>query len=86
MLNRRTILTGLAAAPLARPAIAQPANRLLRFVPQAAYSSPDPVWTTAIVVATHALMVWDTLYGVDLALTPRPQMCAGHELSADALT
>lgn len=84
MLKRRTLLAGL-TAPLARPAIAQKA-RMLRFVPQAAYSTPDPVWTSAIVVATHAMMVYDTLYGVDLALTPRPQMCAGHEVSADGLT
>jgi peptide/nickel transport system substrate-binding protein len=54
-------------------------------VPQAAYSSPDPIWTTATVVQTHGLMVWDTLYGVDLALTPRPQMCAGHDVSPDRL-
>lgn len=87
MPTRRRLLATAAAAGLARPAIAQPANaRLLRFVPQAAYSSPDPVWTSAIVVGTHALMVWDTLYGVDLALTPKPQMCAGHEVSADGLT
>ncbi len=86
MLTRRHAIAGTAAAVLSRPAIGRAAaTRVLRFVPQAAYSSPDPVWTTAIVVATHALMVWDTLYGVDLGLTPRPQMCAGHDVSADGL-
>ncbi len=84
MLNRRHMLAATAASGLARPARAA-ASRVLRFVPQAAYSSPDPVWTSAIVVATHALMVWDTLYGVDLGLTPRPQMCAGETVSADGL-
>ena len=59
---------------------------MLKFVPQAAYSVPDPIWTTAIIVATHAFMVWDTLYGVDLKLNPHPQMCAGHKLSSDGLT
>jgi peptide/nickel transport system substrate-binding protein len=85
MPSRRRVLAGLTAAALARPAIAQRPS-LLRFVPQAAYSTPDPVWTSAIVVATHAMMVWDTLYGVDLGLIPRPQMCAGHEVSDDART
>ncbi|HWX47726.1 MAG TPA: ABC transporter substrate-binding protein [Roseomonas sp.] len=88
MLSRRgligtTLATGLGLPSLAR---AQSSARRLRFVPQAAYSSPDPIWTTAIVVQTHALMVWDTLYGVDIGLTPHPQMCAGHELSDDRLT
>ena len=86
MVPRRYLLAGIAAS-LARPSLAQPAAaRVLRFVPQAAYSTPDPVWTTAIVVQTHAFMVYDTLYGVDLALTPQPQMCAGHEVSPDGLT
>jgi peptide/nickel transport system substrate-binding protein len=83
--KRRTLLGGAAAA-MARPVLAQPAkSRVLRFVPQAAYSVPDPVWTTAIVVVTHSLMVYDTLYGVDMNLTPQPQMCAGSSVSADGL-
>ncbi|MBE9604561.1 ABC transporter substrate-binding protein [Acetobacteraceae bacterium H6797] len=89
MLTRRglfgTTAAGLAGG-LARPAFSQGRQRVLRFVPMAAYSSPDPIWTTAIVVQTHALLVWDTLYGVDINLMPHPQMCAGHELSDDKLT
>ena len=48
-MKRRDVLkTGAAAgvAGLARPAIAQ-GSRVLRFVPQANLSSPDPIWTTA---------------------------------------
>jgi peptide/nickel transport system substrate-binding protein len=89
MLTRRHILGGVPVAlagTLARPSIGRAAaDRVLRFVPQAAYSAPDPIWTTAIIVATHAYMVWDTLYGVDIGLTPHPQMCAGHEVSHDGL-
>ncbi|MEJ1975946.1 MAG: ABC transporter substrate-binding protein, partial [Acetobacteraceae bacterium] len=75
MITRRHVLAAAAATGLARPALAQPASsRVLRFVPQAGYSTPDPIWTTAIVVQTHAFMVWDTPpYGVDLALNPKPQ-------------
>ncbi len=90
MLTRRHLLAAPAAAALgtalARPALAKGPSQVLKFVPAAAYSSPDPVWTTAIVVAIHALMVWDTPYGADMSLTPKPQMCEGHEVSDDGLT
>jgi len=90
MLTRRHFLAAPAAAALsgalARPALARGSDKVLKFVPAAAFSSPDPVWTTAIVVAIHALMVWDTPYGADMSLTPKPQMCEGHEVSADQLT
>jgi peptide/nickel transport system substrate-binding protein len=87
MITRRKALASAAALGLCRPAIAQPSGaRTLRFVPQAGYVTPDPIWTTAIVVQTHAFMVWDMPYGVDLALNPHPQMCAGHEVSDDGLT
>ena len=86
-MQRRTVLGAAAAATalaLARPSLAKPA-RVLRFVPQANLSSPDPIWTTSDPVRNHAYLIYDTLYGVDTQLTPSPQMCAGHELSADGL-
>jgi peptide/nickel transport system substrate-binding protein len=92
--KRRTVLAGVpagaiaqAAAPLCRPAIGQNmAARVVRFVPQANLTSPDPVWTTANVTRNHAYMVWDTLYGLSTDLRPSPQMCAGHDMSEDGLT
>ncbi|HEY0420737.1 MAG TPA: ABC transporter substrate-binding protein [Acetobacteraceae bacterium] len=84
-MQRRSLILGAAAA-LARPAIAQPANRVLRFVPQANLANPDPVWTTTIVAANHAYMIWDTLWGLDESLTPQPQMLEGAETSDDRLT
>jgi peptide/nickel transport system substrate-binding protein len=86
-MQRRTVLGAAVAATalaLARPSLAKPA-RVLRFVPQANLSSPDPIWTTSDPVRNHAYLIYDTLYGVDTQLTPSPQMCAGHELSADGL-
>ena len=86
-MNRRRLLgAALGAIALARPAIAQGASRVLKFVPQANLANPDPVWTTATVAANHAHMVWDQLWTFDEALTPRLQMLAGVTTSDDKLT
>ena len=84
MITRRTALT-LAASALATPAIAQPASTL-RFVPQGNLNNPDPVWTTTTLARNHGLMIWDTLYAVDGALNPQPQMVAAHEIRDDGRT
>src|SRR5260221_10479105 len=75
-----------AAVSLSAPHIATAQNaRVLRFVPQANLSSLDAVAGTQYVVRNAALMVWDTLYGIDSKLDPKPQMCEGHEASADQM-
>ncbi|HEY4251459.1 MAG TPA: ABC transporter substrate-binding protein [Roseomonas sp.] len=82
-MNRRHFLTATAAA-LAAPRLARAQGaRMLRFVPQADLSGMDPVITTRQVVRNAALLVWDTLYGVGADFVPKPQMCEGHDLSAD---
>ena len=68
------------------PALAQSASRTLRFIPHADLSSIDPVGTTGYVVRNHGYMVYDTLYALDSAFRPRPQMAEGHEVSADGRT
>lgn len=80
-----TAATG--AVALATPVIAraQGAN-VLRFIPQANLSSMDAVAGTQYVVRNAALMIWDTLYGVNSKLEPQPQMAEGHEVSADFQT
>ncbi len=85
---RRNFIAGAAAAaaaaPLARPALAQGARaRTLVFVPQANLSSLDPVWTTATVTRNFAFLVYETLYGLDATLKPSPQMAAGHQVADD---
>jgi peptide/nickel transport system substrate-binding protein len=87
-MRRRDLLKAaplFAASQLAAPALAQ-AQKPLRFIPQANLTSLDPIWTTAVITYNHAYMVYDTLYGYDGAGTMQPQMCDGHEVSADALT
>ena len=85
MLRRDVLIGSAAAAAFARTARSAAANTI-RFVPQADLSSIDPVWTTATVAFNHGMMVYDSLYGVDLSLKAQPQMVAGHEISADQLT
>jgi peptide/nickel transport system substrate-binding protein len=90
-IDRRGLLklgAGLAAgARLAAPSLALAQNqRVLRFVPQANLANLDPIWTTLYVVRNASFLFWDTLYGVDSTLTPRPQMSEGHEVSDDKLT
>lgn len=73
-----------AAGGLSAPALAQvPANRILRFVPQANLANFDPIWGTQYVVRNAAVLVWDTLYGVNAQLEPKRQMVEGEEVSAD---
>ena len=84
-MHRRSLLAlaaGAAATGLARPALAQ-TPKTLRFVPQSDLTILDPVFTTAYVTRTHALLVWDQLYGLDEQLQPQPQMVAGHTVEDD---
>jgi peptide/nickel transport system substrate-binding protein len=85
-MDRRHLLAGAAAglaagtigAP-ARPALAQgEAARVLRYIPQADVSILDPLNTTAYPTRNHGHMCWDTLYGLDEAFRPQPQLAAGH--------
>jgi len=89
-MHRRRLLqgTGLAlAAPLAAPhlALAQGNARTLRFVPQGNLANIDPIWTTTTLARNHGLMIYDTLFGLGRDFQPKPQMAAGHEVSADGL-
>ncbi len=87
-MQRRDLLKAAAGAGiLAAPRLAGAAGaRVLRFVPQANFANLDPVWGTQYVVRNASLLVWDTLYGLDSGLVPRPQMCEGHERSDDGLS
>jgi peptide/nickel transport system substrate-binding protein len=87
-MQRRHLLAGAAVAGmLPRPSIAQSAKaRTLRFIPEGNLANPDPIWTTTTVARNHGFMIYDTLFGVDAKLSPKPQMCEAYELSDDKLT
>ena len=88
MVSRRSFLSaaaGTAAAPLLpAPALAQPAAaRTLRFIPQADVTVLDPLSTTSYAVRNHGHLCWDTLYGLDTAFRPQPQLAEGHVVEDD---
>ena len=87
-MKRRDFMAAAAAASgaLAMPGVARSqANRVLRFVPQANLSSLDAVAGTQYVVRNASLMVWDTLFGVDAKLNPKPQMVEAWDTTPDGL-
>ena len=82
-MHRRHFLSATAAA-LAAPSLVRAASATtLRYVPAADIASLDPVWTTASQTRDHAMMVYDTLYGLDENLQPQPQMVEGHRVDDD---
>ncbi|WP_376094974.1 ABC transporter substrate-binding protein [Roseomonas sp. CCTCC AB2023176] len=82
-LSRRAALGTLAAAALARPALAQGDARVLRYVPPADVTILDPLNTTAYPTRTHGHLCWDTLYGLDEAFRPQPQLAEGQVVEDD---
>src|SRR6516162_9443579 len=93
-MDRRTFLKSAVGAGalgtvggLATPAISQRASaQALRLVPHADLANFDPIWTPAYIARNAALLVWDTLYGVDAQLQPQRQMVESEEVSSDRLT
>ena len=76
-----------AAGGLAAPRLSLAADsKVLRFIPQANLANLDPIWTTLYVVRNASVLFFDTLYGVDSNLVPKPQMCEGSDVSSDGLT
>jgi peptide/nickel transport system substrate-binding protein len=61
------------------------AQKTLRAVLHADVRTLDPFWTTQTIAGIHGMLVYDTLFGNDDNLNPRPQMVDKHEVSADKL-
>ncbi|MDI6029041.1 ABC transporter substrate-binding protein [Corticibacterium sp. UT-5YL-CI-8] len=90
MIRRRQFLGGAAALAgasmsygLTRRASAQDSSKVLKFVPQADLAVVDPFGSPAYVTRNHAMMVYDTLYGVDSNFKAQPQMVEGHTTESD---
>jgi peptide/nickel transport system substrate-binding protein len=82
-MKRRQFLAG-SAALLGAPRIARgQSSSVLKFVPQADLAILDPITSVSYVTRNHAMMVFDTLYGVDIHNKAHPQMVAGHQVEQD---
>jgi peptide/nickel transport system substrate-binding protein len=78
---------GAALAITASTAFAQtPAQKTLRVVPFADLQVIDPINTTAGNVQSHAMHVYDFLFGRDEKQNPQPQMVDTWSMSPDGLT
>ena len=89
-LRRRAAITGPLVAGLVfpgpHPAQGQPApGSVLRFVPPFDLRGLDPVADTGLSTLQHGYMVYDTLFAMDGASTPRPQMVDAFQVSPDRL-
>ena len=85
-MRRRTVLksAGAVAATLAAPNLAgAQSGKVLKFVPQGDLALLDPIQTPLFATRNHALMVFDTLYGVDEDWKAQPQMVDGHVVGND---
>jgi len=82
--TRRSLL---AVATLALPLIAgvapAHAEKVLRVVPHADLKNLDPIWTTAYITRNHGYLIYDTLFAMDEAFRPQPQMVDRWETSDD---
>lgn len=76
----------ISATPRIVRAGAPDAARTLKAVLHADLRSFDPIWTTAYITSYHGAMVYDTLFGMDEALKPQPQMVNRWSVSDDKLT
>jgi peptide/nickel transport system substrate-binding protein len=88
-MKRRDFLTTTAAtgAILAAPRLSLAQNsKVLRFVPQSNLPNLDAVAGTQYVVRNAAILVFDTLFGVNSKLEPKPQMAESGTASEDGLT
>jgi peptide/nickel transport system substrate-binding protein len=85
-MRRRTFLAAALTPALAPVRAGAAPARTLAYVPYTDLAVLDPIVTTNYATRNHALMVFDTLYGVDGSYTPRPQMLAGDRVDDDGRT
>ena len=82
-LSRRTLLAAGLAVPVIATTRRARAAAVIRSVPIGDLKVLDPIWTTAYITRNHAYMVWDTLFALDAANKPQPQMVESTDVSAD---
>src|SRR5215216_4802026 len=61
-------------------------EKVLRAVLHADVRTLDPFWTTQTIAGIHGMLVYDTLFGNDADVRPKPQMVDTYDISADKKT
>ena len=83
--SRRTVLrlgAGAAVLPFANIGLAGE-NHVLRFIPYNDVTVLDPHWSVTYQTRNHSYLVFDTLFGIDGAFQPQPQMVEGVLTDSD---
>jgi peptide/nickel transport system substrate-binding protein len=92
MISRRDaaslLLAGLTAvAVMAAPVAGGAAEpKTLKVSPHASLRVLDPITTNAYITRNHGYLVYDTLFSLDAAFNPQPQMVQSWKVSDDKLT
>ncbi len=84
-LRRFVMATGLIAPLVLGMPTPHAEEKVLRAAMHADLRAIDPVWTTQTIANIHGMLVYDTLFGNDASLQPRPQMVDTVDVSADRL-
>ncbi|MGE0421891.1 MAG: ABC transporter substrate-binding protein [Reyranellaceae bacterium] len=82
----RAALAGAALALAAPSGISLAQEKVLKAVMHADVRVIDPIWTTQTIANIHGMLVYDTLFGNDVNMVPKPQMVGKYDVSADKLT
>lgn len=62
------------------------AQTTLKLIPRPDLNSFDPVWSSAAITLNHAFTVFDTPFGLDAGMLPKPQAGKSYLASPDGLT
>jgi peptide/nickel transport system substrate-binding protein len=80
ILMAATLAFGFAAAN-----ISHAQEKVMRAVLHADVRVLDPIWTTQTIANIHGMLVYDTLFGNDANMQPKPQMVDNFEITEDKL-
>ena len=88
LIKTATGIANLAAMPavIGGRAHAAEASDAVKVVPEVDLKVLDPVWTTALITGTHALLVYDTLFAADREYRVHPQMVETYERDEEGLS
>lgn len=80
-----TMGTLLVVGAMALTPAAGLAETVVKMIPHADLKTVDPIQTNTYITRNHGFMIFDTLFGVDSALVPQPQMVGEYSISEDGL-